>query len=102
MEKMIKIVFVAAFLLLSITLSAGIAVAGPSAAGANERLSKDPVLLDEEGNFNENFLSDTAAWVNDHFFLRQELISVNNGLTATLFGTSGEDSVILGSDGWLY
>lgn len=102
MKKVFSLIFVAAFLLLSVTLSLGILVAGPSEAGANEVLSKDPALFDKEGNFNTNILSDMSAWINDHFFLRQELISVNNAMTATLFQTSGEDSVILGKDGWLY
>ena len=102
MKKVFSLIFVAAFLLLSVTLSLGILVAGPSEAGANEVLSKDPALFDKEGNFNTNILSDVSAWINDHFFLRQELISVNNAMTATLFQTSGEDSVILGKDGWLY
>lgn len=102
MKKIISLIFVAAFLLLSVTLSLGILVAGPSEAGANEVLSKTPELQDKDGNFNTDFLSDVSAWVNDHFFLRQELISINNALTASLFQTSGEDSVILGSNGWLY
>ena len=102
MKKVFSLIFVAAFLLLSVTLSLGILVAGPSEAGANEVLSKDPALFDKEGNFNTNILSDMSAWINDHFFLRQELISVNNAMTATLFQTSGEDSVILGKNGWLY
>ena len=102
MKKVFSLIFVAAFLLLSVSLSLGILVAGPSEAGANEVLTKDPVLFDEEGNFNTNILSDVSAWVNDHFFLRQELISANNAMTAALFRTSGEDSVILGKDGWLY
>lgn len=102
MKKLFSLIFVAAFLLLSVALSLGILVAGPSEAGANEVLSKDPALFDKEGNFNTNILSDVSAWINDHFFLRQELISVNNAVTATLFQTSGEDSVILGKNGWLY
>lgn len=102
MKKVFSLIFVAAFLLLSITLSLGILVAGPSQAGANEVLSKDPALYDKEGNFNTNILIDVSAWVNDHFFLRQELISANNAMTAALFHTSGEDSVILGKNGWLY
>lgn len=102
MKKVFSLIFVAAFLLLSVTLSLGILVAGPSEAGANEVLSKEPALFDKDGNFNTNILSDVSAWVNDHFFLRQELISMNNAMTAALFHTSGEDSVILGKNGWLY
>jgi hypothetical protein len=75
--------------------------AGPSEAGANERLSPAPVLW-KDGQINDNFLFDTAVWFNDHFFLRQELISANNLLNTSLLQTSEKDSVILGTDGWLY
>ena len=94
--------FVACVLVLCLSLSLGILFTGPSEAGANERLSAAPQLTDKEGNVNFNILSDTAAWVNDHFFFRQELISLNNWLTAKLTGTAVADNVLLGSNGWLY
>ncbi len=101
MKKYLYSAFLVIFLALGLVLSAGIAVSGPSQAGANERLSPEPSLFKDEV-LNDRFLSDLAAWVNDHFFLRQELISVNNLLSASVFHTSEKDSVILGSDGWLY
>ena len=102
MKKILSYGFFIAVLLLSIVLAAGIAVAGPSEAGANERLASAPSLMDKDGNFNGDILSDTAAWVNDHFFARQELISLSNWLSARVFGVSDADDVVLGSDGWLY
>jgi hypothetical protein len=101
MKKYLYSAFLVVFLAMGLVLSAGIAASGPSQAGANERLSPAPSLFNDEA-LNDRFLSDLAAWVNDHFFLRQELISVNNRLNATVFHTSEKDSVILGSDGWLY
>ncbi len=101
-RKLLCIAFVCVFFLLSVTLSLGILAAGPSQAGANERLSQAPELFDKEGGFNKAYLSDAASWLNDHFFLRQELISLNNALTGNLLGTSGTEDVILGKDGWLY
>lgn len=86
----------------SLILSLGMLIAGPSEAGANERLSKTPVLRTDDGVFNPDYLSDVANWVNDHFFLRQELITLDNLLNAKVFHTSGADNVILGSGGWLY
>ena len=87
---------------MSLTLAVGMIFAGPSEAGANERLADAPALTDKDGKWNENLLADTAEWFNDRFFLRQELISMNNALTAKVFGTSASEDVILGSDGWLY
>lgn len=101
-KKHICRAFLAIFLILSLLLSVGVAIWGPSKAGANERLSQDAALFDKDGNFNPDYLSDLAAWMSDHFFGRQELISVHNKLTGLLFGSSGTDSVILGKDGWLF
>ena len=95
-------IFTFGALLMSIALVVGILFAGPAQAGANEVLSKAPQLKTKDGKLNDNFLGDTAAWINDHFFGRQELISVHNKTVSTVFGTSAADDVILGSDGWLY
>ena len=43
-----------------------------------------------------------ADWVNDGFYLRPELISSGNWLSANLLGTSGSDEVVVGKDSWLY
>lgn len=102
MKKVLQITFIVLFLAMGLVLSVGIFVSGPSQPGANEKLSATPALYDKDGNRNDNFLKDTVTWFSDHFFLRQELISVNNRISAVLFQTSGEDSVILGKDGWLY
>ena len=96
------VVFVIVVLLLALTLSVGTLVFGSSKAGANEQLSKKPVLIGADGSWNPDFLGDLATWFSDHFFLRQELISLDNLISAKLFHTSGADSVILGKNGWLY
>jgi len=95
-------VFVGLFLAICLTFSLGTLAFGTSQAGANEQLQRQPAWLDKNGKRNDNVLSDTAAWVNDHFFLRQELVSTDHYLTGALFRVSGVDSVILGKDGWLY
>lgn len=102
MKKVLIPIFVAGVLLLSVTLAVGILFAGPAEAGANEVLSKAPVLVDKDGKLNDYFLNDAATWLGDHFFGRQELISVHNKVVSTAFDTSSSDDVILGSNDWLY
>ena len=102
MKKIIPLIFITLFLAMGLTLSLGICMFGPSSAGANERLSEAPALFSKDRTFNDRFLYDVSAWINDHFFLRQEMISLNNSLNASLFQISEKDSVILGHDGWLY
>lgn len=100
--KALYLCFLGLFLVICLTLSVGILLYGPALPGANEQLQKAPVWTDDEGNQNDNYLGDAAAWVNDHFYLRQTLVSSNHLLNKILFGTSGEDTVIVGKDGWLY
>ncbi len=102
MKNSISWVFTVVVMAMCLTLSMGTLLFGPSEAGANEQLSQKPELNDKDGNWNPDFLSDTATWFSDHFFLRQELISAHNGLSAKLLHTSGSDGVILGKDGWLF
>ncbi len=101
-KKIVIWIFVAGFFLLSLALSVGILFAGPAQAGANEVLSKPPVLVDKNGKLNDYFLNDAATWLKDHFFGRQELISVHNKVVSTAFATSSSDDVILGRNDWLY
>ena len=97
-----KKVFIALFLVLSLALSVGMLFAGPAQPVANEVLADAPSLKLEDGSFNASLLADTAAWINESFFLRNTLISLDRKLNATVLGTSGQSSVILGSNGWLY
>ena len=102
MKKLLYGGFVALLLALCLVPSVGLLIAGPSQPGANEKLHEKPSLKTEAGGLNGAYLSDLAGWFGDHFFLRQELISVDRYLTANVLHTSGEPGVILGSDGWLY
>ena len=102
MKKVLIPIFVAGVFLLSVALSVGILFAGPAQAGANEVLSKAPVLVDKDGKLNDYFLNDASNWLKDHFFGRQELISVHNKTVSTVFHTSSSDDVILGTGDWLY
>lgn len=101
-KYLIPACFLAVSLCLCLILSIGMLFAGPSRAGANEQLAGTPAAVSEEGRLNLGYLSELIDWVRDHFFLRQELISVDHWLSAKLFHTSGDAGVILGSDGWLY
>ena len=93
--------FVGVMLALCLCLSVTTLVFGPSGSAANEQLAEKPALKAEDGSFNKDYLSQLQSYVNDSFYLRQKLISVDRKLTG-LLGVSGEDSVILGKDGWLF
>lgn len=101
-NKIFFTIFIGLFLAISLTLSIGMVAFGPSQAGANELLSAAPKWRNTDGSINGDFLSDLSDWIGDRFFLRQELITLDNRLTAGVFGSSGNDKVIAGKDGWLF
>lgn len=104
MEKRDKIsaaVFIIVILAMCLVPSLGMLFFGPSEAGANEVLAQAPKISDELG-FNPAVLSDARAYVNDRFFLRQELITMGRGLSAAVFGTADTEDVLVGYEGWLF
>lgn len=96
-----KILFICIFLALCLSLSIGTLLFGPADAAANERLAELPSIQTEEGRINTDYLSQLQNYVNDRFFLRQKLITLDRRMS-NLLGVSGESSVIAGKDGWLF
>lgn len=96
-----KILFIGIVLLLCLSLSVGTLLFGPADAAANERLTDLPAIQTEDGRLNTDYLSQLQNYVNDRFFLRQKLITLDRHMSG-LLGVSGEDSVIAGKDGWLF
>ena len=97
-----KRIFPLLFILILLVPSAGLLIFGPSQAAANETLADTPSLTRSDGSFNTDITDEITDWMADHFALRQELVTAGRQLTALVFGESGEDDVILGSDGWLF
>ena len=101
-RKLGYIGFIALILALCMIPSLGMLVSEPEEAGANEVLTRMPELKDAEGNWNTDYLTGLKDYAEDHFFLRQSMISAWSALNVELLRTSISDSVILGRDGWLY
>ena len=76
-------------------------VLGETSSAEKRELAASPSLF-EEGTFNASFSEELDDWIADHFIFRSELITANNSLKASLFGTSDEDQVIVGKSDWLY
>lgn len=93
--------YIALALLLLLTPGLGMAVFGSSGAAANERLSQPPALRSGDGGLNPRVLNESADWLAEHFALRRELVTLWAELNAAL-GSSAQEQVILGREGWLY
>ena len=100
-KKLPAILFVAVFFVICVVPTIGFFLFGPAEAGANERLAAKPSLTQRDGSLNTEFLAELSDYFAGRFFLRQEMITANNGVTA-LLASSAEEDVILGKNGWLY
>lgn len=100
-NKIIYSLFIGLFLTLCLSLSVGTLLLGPADAAANERLAEFPTVRTEDGSLNADYLAQLQSYVNDRFFLRQKLITLDRRIS-NLLGVSGESSVIAGKDGWLF
>lgn len=67
----------------------------------NRTLAEAPALRNGEG-WNLDFLSEAGEYFQDHFGFRQQLVTANALVQGKLFGVSAAESVIQGTDGWLY
>lgn len=94
--------FTAVFLLLCLVPLAGLLLLDAQKAAGNQVLAAAPSLTKRDGSWNENILSDVSDFVSDHFAFRQELLTLRARLTASVFGESATDQVILGREGWLF
>ena len=101
MKKTLSRIFAALFLIACLIPGVGLVLTGGSEAAANEILPAAPELF-TDGALNDDFLADTADYVNGRFSLRLECITAWAKLNAALFRTSTAENVLLGSDGWLY
>ena len=95
-------VFIAVFLLLCLIPSVGMLLPEHEAAGANEVLAGLPSLRDGEGRLNAEYLTQLSDYIEDSYFLRQDLVTAWSALNQRVLRTSIADNVLLGRDGWLY
>lgn len=68
----------------------------------NKELRELPALVEEDGTVNPDVLKDLGSYFEERFPMRSALVSWDTNFNQLLFGESGIDDVICGSDGWLY
>ena len=102
MKRFWYILFTVVFFLSCLVPSVGMLIEGPSPAVANEIPAAKPKLFKVDGSFNPDVLSQVQKYMSNGFFLRLDAITVWDRLCAELFGTSVNDNVLVGPDGWLF
>lgn len=95
------VVYLAAAFMLCLMPSVGLLSMGFEAS-SDADAAPAPQLLEEGGAPNLSLLADAGAFFEDHFALRNELVTAANALTSGVFGVACQDSVVVGREGWLY
>lgn len=68
----------------------------------NRRLSEMPKVKTEDGKLNFDFFDQFETYFSEHFAFRQNLVTLDGKVRSELMGSSSNEDVIVGKDGWLY
>lgn len=96
------ILYILLFLVLCMIPSAGLLFGADGGAAENTQSAERPSIKREDGTLNTEFLQQAGNWFQAHFAFRQEYVTANALLRASLFHESAADGVIMGTEGWLY
>lgn len=101
MKKTCKLIYIVVCLLIMLLPFAGMIFWKTDDTTENKTLAEMPKLKTEEG-INQEYLAQLGAYFEDHFAFRQYMVDADSNIQAGIFRTSNVDSVIVGTDGWLY
>ncbi|MBR1483534.1 MAG: hypothetical protein IJ598_11285 [Ruminococcus sp.] len=68
----------------------------------NERATALPSFTDKDGKANLNYFSDLGGYFEKHFAFRPQMIQADAEIQSGVFRSSNIDTVLVGSDDWLY
>ncbi|NLT09098.1 MAG: hypothetical protein GXY08_06310 [Ruminococcus sp.] len=95
-------IYAAAFIGMCLAPAVLMPVAKNSDSKEKRALAPAPELKTEDGKLNFGFFDDFSKYFSEHFAFRQELVTADGRLKSTVLGTSPNQDVIVGKDGWLY
>ncbi len=100
--KKIQMIFLLIGMAVCLIPFAGMAFRPTNETTENRTMTEFPSLKAEGGGLNRQFPGQFEKWFNEHFAFRNELVSADSKIMGTVFQTSAVDSVIYGTDDWLY
>ena len=101
MKKIGNVFYVVMCLLLCMFLFAGMAFAPADTTTENRELADIPDIR-ENGEWNRTYLQELGTYFEEHFAFRPLLVTVDSVIQSRVFKVSNMDTVIVGTDGWLY
>lgn len=101
MKKTWKIIYVVSTVCVMAAPFAGMAFFRTDTTTENKRMAEMP-NISENGSINKDYLNDLGTYLNDHFAFRNYLVDADSRIQSGVFGESNVDTVLVGTDGWLY
>ena len=102
MKNTVAEIFTAVFLLVCALPFIGMFVRPTTETLGNSVPREKPTLFREDGSFETDYPEKLGDYLEDRLFLRAEMITADAVLREKLFGVSSKESVIAGTDSWLY
>ena len=96
-----NIIFVTVCMAVGLIPFVGMSVAKTETTTENRVLSEWP-SLSKDGSFNVNFLPEAGSYFEDHFAFRNQFVAADSLLMGKVFHQSSVDTVLVGTDNWLY
>lgn len=100
MKRLTDILFVAVCLVICIVPFICMTFAKTDSTTENKRLKELPSVYDD--SLNINYLKELGEYFEDHFAFRNAFVNADSEIQSRVFGVSNMDTVIKGTDGWLY
>ncbi len=96
------LIFTIACLAVCLLPFAGMAVRPTTTSTENKAMSEFPGLKTKDGAWNSDFFQEFEEYFQEHFAFRNELVYADAKIQTSVFQVSNVDTVIYGTDGWLY
>ena len=96
-----NIIFVTVCMAIGLIPFVGMSVAKTETTTENRVLSEWP-SLSKDGSFNVSFLPEAGAYFEDHFAFRNQFVAADSLLMGKVFHQSSVDTVLVGTNDWLY
>lgn len=101
MKKTWKIIYVVLTVAVMALPFAGMTFFKTDTTTENKRMAEMPEI-EQDGQLNREYLSELGTYFNDHFAFRNYLVDADSRIQSGVFGESNVDTVLVGTDGWLY
>lgn len=102
MKKKLLLLFIAAGMLVCVVPFAGMALTRSEEPLGNETKAKMPSVTDKNGSFNPMYFQQLGGYFEKTFAFRPQMINADANIQSGVFQTSNLDTVVTGTDGWLY